>query len=421
MREWSVEDCVVGSCMGVPEWYNLALQEGVEADWFSDSKCRALWNLFAELRGAGLSTDIVVVHDRLKGQPASEIRDLAFLGGMMGAQAPTRLSFCEYILVLRNKWLASERGKLWQRGKDARAANDVDSEQTAADGISRTFIPPNEPESLQSAAAAFAGELDRGTLPDFGLPTGLLDADRDLGTLQPGELVIVAARTGVGKSSFVRQVGAKVALDGRGVVMVSTEMGAREIAIAAARQQSGIPWNPKVTLPKPMADEFGAMVRKISVLSTFKLVEQKALSTMMARFSVLMETEFPPQLFVVDYIQQIDAAQQKGETLSSAIGRVSTALKAFALRHKVVVLAAAQLNRDSIKEGEPQLIHLRDSGSLEQDADRVLMMKLADDGDTASRYATVNLYQKKNRNGGEGLVKLTFDRWTTRFANHTQR
>jgi replicative DNA helicase len=88
-----------------------------------------------------------------------------------------------------------------------------------------------------------------------------------------------------------------------------------------------------------------------------------------------------------------------------------------ALKHKVVVLAAAQLNREAVKDEEPQLHHLRDSGSLEQDADRVLMMKLEKEDD-AERYAVVKIFQRKHRNGAQGMVRINFDRWTTRCANY---
>jgi replicative DNA helicase len=255
-------------------------------------------------------------------------------------------------------------------------------------------------------------------VPDYGIATGLIDIDRGLGTLQPGELIVVAARPGCGKSSILRQIGCRTAIDGRKVALVSTEMGAKEIVRAAARQLSNVAWRRGESLPKAEAETFMESVRKISVLSTLRLTEERRLAPMLAKWRALMGEEFPPQMFIVDYLQQLDSEMKKGETLATAVGRISSALKGFAKDHRVVVLAAAQLNRESAKDGDPQLHHLRDSGSIEQDADRVLMLKLDDSTPATMRNCVVQVFQRKNRNGPVGDCKLTFDRWTTRFSNY---
>jgi replicative DNA helicase len=413
--ECSLQEAVVGGVLYDPSWLNEVLQLGDNADLFTEPESVSVWRVIMELHSEGFAPDAVLVNERIKRDKVSV--PAATLSRMLLGSAPTSMSLADYVRDLMAQANARKRESLWADGSQARKAENAEGEQETAEMIGRTFAQPEPVQTIQGAAAEFAAEIERGVVPDLGIPTGLIDIDRSLGTLQPAELVLVAARTSVGKSSFVRQVGMRAAFDGRPVVFVSTEMGAREIAIASARQQTGIPWRKGEELPGPESKAFAEMVRRISVLSTFKLVAPQTLSAMIARFETMMEADFAPRLFVVDYIQQIDSEKEKGETLASAIGRISRALKEFALKHSVVVLAAAQLNREAVKDEEPQPHHLRDSGSLEQDADRVLMMKLETE-DEATRFATVRMFQRKHRNGAQGSVRLNFDRWTTRFANY---
>jgi replicative DNA helicase len=253
---------------------------------------------------------------------------------------------------------------------------------------------------------------------ELGIPTGLVDLDRILGFLEPGELTVVAARPGCGKSSILRQISYAVAAGGRRVSLVSTEMGAREIVLAAARQISGVAWAKGRELPPSERDSFKSAVQRISTMAAMRLTEARQLVQVVAKWRAMMDEEIHPALFVVDYLQQLDAGMRKGETLAAAVGRITGELKAFAKDHRVVVLAAAQLNRESVKDGEPQLYHLRDSGAIEQDADRVIMLKLSDNDKPDERWATVEVFQRKNRNGPLGTCRLAFDRWTTKFTNY---
>ena len=331
---------------------------------------------------------------------------------------PTALSFTEGLRHLLNAHNKRVREALWAEGKLASNKRDAEAERVLGEKIAETFKSLNPPQSLQSAAAEFASELERGAAPDLGLATGLIDIDRTLGKLQPGELIVVAARPGCGKSSLIRQICAQIAFDGQLCVLVSTEMGAKEIALSAARQISRVPWAKDRPVPNDQLETFRNAVKRISTLATFRLIEARQLAGLISKWTAMTQEEFPPVLYCVDYLQQLDAGMRKGETLAASVGRISGELKAFARDHKSVVLAAAQLNRESAKEGDPQLYHLRDSGAIEQDADRVIMLKLADNEPVDGRFCTVHVFQRKNRNGPLGDCRLTFDRWTQRFANY---
>lgn len=396
-----------------------ALTMGCQEGWFTDAKARKVWQVVENrhTERVGVAT-YLVAGDLAKDGKMQDV-NLNDLAEMQNAACPTSMSFGDALRQLKRDFGARVRAGLWSAGRSAGTEGNTEREIEAVQGISQTFAAETAPETLQSAAAALGASLDGGEVPDLGLATGLIDLDRTLGTLQPGELIVVAARPGCGKSSLLRQVGALTAVDGRRVVLVSTEMGAGEIVVGAAKQLSGVPWSKTSRLPKPQLDEFKASVRRISSMANLRLIEARSLTVLIAKWRAMMSEEYPPQLFIVDYLQQLDANMRKGETLAAAVGRISSELKVFAKENKVVVLAAAQLNRESAKDGDPQLYHLRDSGAIEQDADRVMMLKVDVNTPADARMCPVICFQRKNRNGPLGECTLNFDRWTTRFHNYT--
>jgi replicative DNA helicase len=414
---YSAQEGVLGWIMLFsPDAAAHALSRGITEEWFTQPKALAVFRAIKQLLDEKLVPHTHLVAGKLA-QASSDVecRDLA---RMLDSAYPTSLSFGSGLSFLAHQHAERTRSGLWASGREARNLGDADSEREVVDLIAESFVNENPPETLQSAAAAFAESLRDGTVADYGIPTGLLDIDRTLGTLQPGELIVVAARPGCGKSSLLRQIAVDTAMDGRGVRMVSTEMGPQEIIRAATKQLTGVPWAKDRQLTAEQLTSFRSGVIKLSTQSNLRLVEDRNLTTLMAKWRSSMVEEYPPHLFVVDYLQQLDAGMRKGETLAAAVGRISGELKSFAREFKVVVMAAAQLNRESAKDGDPQLHHLRDSGSIEQDADRVIMLKLAENDNPELRLATVEVFQRKHRNGPIGSCRLMFDRWTTRFSNH---
>ena len=116
-------------------------------------------------------------------------------------------------------------------------------------------------------------------------------------------------------------------------------------------------------------------------------------------------------MIVVDYLQLLDAGQ-KTSNRSEAVGVVTRALKSLAMELKIPILTASQLNRASERNDAPRLSDLRESGSIEQDADAVLLLHAPDDKDNPERL----LFLDKNRGGECGKIRLYFDGATMRFS-----
>lgn len=258
------------------------------------------------------------------------------------------------------------------------------------------------------------------------IPTGFPDLDRILtGGLTPGELILVAARPGMGKTSFCLNV-ATLAARQRGtkprqkVGLFSLEMDSERVTerITASLAEIDSTHLHAGTLTDEEWNKYVAALPGIEALPVF-IDDTPALSipAMKAKVSQ-MQREHGLDLIVVDYLGLM-RVPGKVESRNVEVGAISAALKELAREQKVPVLAAAQLNRDveARQDKTPQLSDLRDSGSLEQDADVILMLYRDDYyHENSARPNETDVYVSKNRNGPTGVCTLLYQKPFTRFV-----
>ncbi len=294
-------------------------------------------------------------------------------------------------------------------------------------------------QSWQDSIAAARARVLRQTDPNAaGTPDpdlilfGIPDLDRYFGPMSRGQLVILGARPSVGKSSLARQSARDAALrQNRQVLFASLEVMGDSLARNIAQTVSGISW--KDLSPTSHPEDVAEFKRALDSLGAPRLDVLAASSVSLAkirtRAMMLRQRGTPVDLLVVDHLGLLpDGVPAKGETRASALGRVSRELKQFALTENCVVLALSQLNRESEKSGrEPALYDLRESGDLEQDADKVIFLHRPDEnpetGAIQSQVSTedgpssvyVKAIQAKGRDDGTSSVALYFNRRITRF------
>jgi replicative DNA helicase len=267
---------------------------------------------------------------------------------------------------------------------------------------------------------------------------GFGEMDRVFGTMQRGEMVVVAARPSVGKSSLARQVALHVALaQEQQVLFASLEVIGATLALNFAQTISGISLRSlnSRTHPKDVEAFREASQRVSKAPLEVVAAGNVSLATMQSRAEVLRARQTPPRLVVVDYIGLMpDATPSRGENRAQSVGRVSRALKQFALRNDCVVMVLAQLNRDSERDERVPRIHdLRESGDIEQDADKIVLLhRPSEDPITGAAQSLtsgaedlptfyVSAIQAKGRNDGTGSVGLYFRRATATFALPTKQ
>lgn len=296
---------------------------------------------------------------------------------------------------------------------------------------------------LQTAAAIVGAELDRfeqqqasGEAITTGSPIGLLGLDQLTGGWHATDLTILAARPGIGKTSLATTVVAETARVRSvdlpiGVAFFSLEMGREQIALRFACSEARLDVS-AIRRNKLEREQLTALrtVHERLVRMPIWIDDTPAITLMMLRSRVRKlkaeiaagKSEIAAQklgLVVVDYLQLMRGLRSRGDSREQEVSSISQGLKRLAKQEQIAVLALSQLNRNIEYRGKrddrPKLSDLRESGSLEQDADNVWMLhKPAATDDSASQNET-HVYVEKQRNGPTGIVKLYFEALCTRF------
>ena len=265
-------------------------------------------------------------------------------------------------------------------------------------------------ERIQNRESAFAG-----------VPTGFRDVDSLLSGMQSGNLIVIAARPGVGKSSFVTNVARNVAVDaGLPVAMFSLEMSRWEIGMRLLCGEARVPWD-SIRNKRVGAEDWSRIAQAADSLHEAPLFivdsGNVTLVDIRAKARRLSARRAGLGMIIVDYLQLMSHTRRV-DNRQQEIAEISRGLKMLAKELEIPVIAVSQLNRDPERRQDkrPQLSDLRESGAIEQDAD-VVMFIHRDDSDPAKK-GLADLIVSKHRNGPTDTVPLTFLPHLTQFRNH---
>lgn len=285
-----------------------------------------------------------------------------------------------------------------------------------------------------------------------GKTTGLTDLDKLLGGLSPSDLIILGGRPGMGKSALSGDIAAAVARSGETVGFFSLEMSAEQLGMRFVSQHSGI-CTDMIRRGELSHGQFVSVVETTQAISELPLrIDDSAGQTIatMRTEARRIKRRHGLGLIVVDYIQMIRSdAKDRRQNRVEELGQITLGLKNIAKELDVPVLALSQLSRavEQRDDKRPQLADLRESGTIEQDADVVMFVfreeyyasrdepiRKADEGDERFRErfelwerrrtsvaGLAELLVEKNRHGPCGVVKLRFDGPTTTFSDLTAR
>ena len=272
------------------------------------------------------------------------------------------------------------------------------------------------------AATMHASEACDGVMADIrlgwespggvvGLRTGFPKLDRATRGLQPGQLMVVGARPGRGKSSLALNIARAVTLGAEPapVLFVSLEMPPRDLLARLVADLAGVPMGAA-----------HSPVREKEIARALDLVRAAPLHFHCGGRSLrdiagsirAAAVRHGIRLAAVDYLQLVEP-DKRTDNRANDLATVSGALKATAMESGVPVLALAQLNREA-EGAEPSLRHLRESGAIEQDADAVLLLHRMKDDEEAD-VLPYSAILAKNRNGPTGRFPLQFRRTLCRF------
>ncbi len=261
------------------------------------------------------------------------------------------------------------------------------------------------------------------TQPDepVGIATHYYDLDKLTGGLQRSDLIILAARPSVGKTALALSLAYNIALLGKHTVGVfSLEMSREQLVQRLLSMHTGIEMQ-QIRTGSIRGAEFDQLIEAMGVISSANLFieDTPGLNVMEVRSKARrLQSQSGVDLIVIDYLQLMQA--RRTDNRVQEVGEISRGLKALARELHVPVLALSQLSRavEGRTSHVPMLSDLRESGSIEQDADIVMFIyreELYDRETDKKGIAEVHI--AKHRNGPLGIVPLRFDVSTTRFQN----
>lgn len=253
-----------------------------------------------------------------------------------------------------------------------------------------------------------------------GVPTGFRDLDQYLSGLQKSDLIILAARPSMGKTTLALDIARQAALKhGTPTVIFSLEMSTQQLVDRMLAAESRVnAWNLR-TGNLTAESEFSKIRDSLDRLSRAPIfVDDMAGNSIIRMRSVCrrIRAEHGIGMIIVDYLQLMSTSKNY-DSMVNQVTEISRSLKALAKEFDVPVIALSQLSRAvEARGGRPRLSDLRDSGSIEQDADVVMFIHREDKGkDESERTNIAEILIEKHRNGPVGKVELYFDEKTTTF------
>ncbi len=414
------------------------LEGKLSAAAFYSSANRIVYEKLVELYNSGTAIDLAVLAEELKtSRQLDEIGGYAYLTRISGA-IPTTAQAGYFIEKVRELHLLRELIKV-ATGAVENCYNYEGGLEEFIDKVEQDIFKVTQ-DRISDAAKQMKGPtqeamqvitkmmMKKGELT--GVSSGFKDLDQFTFGFQRQEMIVLAARPSMGKTSLALNFAEAAAMPKRGqgvtTLIFSLEMGASQLALRMLCSRSRV--NMKLLrdglLSKngeeqqrllECADEFSKSSIYIDDSSHLTIMELRAKARRLAARSKI-------GFIIVDYLQLL-APTDARVAREQQVAEISRGLKALAKELDVPVLVLSQLNRAAEKENRaPKLSDLRESGSIEQDADVVLMLARPKDADEKFQVAadSAELIVAKQRNGPVGELRLTFLRDITRFENYTQ-
>jgi replicative DNA helicase len=423
------EEAVVGAVLINPEaYYDVA--QFLAADDFYIHRHQWIWEAYTRLHEQRIPTDLLTLSEELDrmGQ-LQEIGGSAYLTSLIN-QVPSSLNAESYGRIVEGHSI---------RRKMINAANKIASLAYSEENVIDTVM--NEAEKavfnvserrlkhdLQPISSVLSDYYDRidelAKRPDdiMGVPTGFIDLDRMLNGLNPSDLLIIAGRPGQGKTGFLLSIAKNAALTHKKKVAIfSLEMSNEQVVQRLISNETGID-SQRLRSGKLTEQEWPLFTHSIEVFSDTKLFldDTPAITPMQLRTKCRrLHMEHGLDLIVVDYLQLM-GGDTRNDNRVQEVSYISRNLKILARELNVPVLTAAQLSRavEQRTDKRPVLSDLRESGSLEQDADIVMFIYRPDQYEKDSdKHNVAEIIIAKHRNGPVGSVELVFRGALTKFEN----
>lgn len=399
--------------------------EEVTEDMFLDPRNKIIFNALKNMSATNTPIDIMTMKNELdKDKKLSEV-GLSYLGEVIDSVV-TVSNLDHYIQIVKEN--AVRRNLISTAEKIANETYENDNLTELLDNAEKSilnvvraravgdFVPIQE---ILRRAQAKLEDLAKNKRAITGLQTGYADFDKVTTGFQGGELIILAARPGMGKTAFALNIATNAAMStNKSIAVFNMEMSA-DMLINRMISSVGRIDSYKLQTGMMQENDWKRYNEAMSQLADTNIyIEDNAGVTVQeirAKCRRLANSEAGLGLVVIDYLQLVNSGSKRIESRQVEVSEISRSLKTMALELNVPVLALSQLSRSAEKResNQPMLADLRESGSLEQDADMVLFINRKDyydkNKDINVKVVPAELVIAKHRKGGLGSINLQFE------------
>ena len=406
--------------------------EIIGEDDFFDEKNSAVFGILKELYANGIPFDFITVTNAVKEKGLEgKISHDYILGLTEYLPAPANTKY--YADIIRKKAILRRLISMsteiatvcYEEPEDIEEVLNI-AEKRLFDIVSSKSLRYRSTEELSEDIMVYLESLKNRKTIITGVPSGFKDLDGMTNGFQEGDLIVIAGRPGMGKTSLAVNIALNASLDYEKKVGIFTlEVSARQLVLKMIASLSNVDMR-KLRTGFFERDDWDRVVKAIDKLKNAKIyVDETSLLTSIdirtkAR-KLKMEKDI--DILIIDYLQLIEGKSASANR-TQQISEISRSLKILAKELNIPVLALSQLNRavESREDKRPTPADLRESGSIEQDADIIMLLyrdEVYNKNTTEKGVAEVNI--AKQRNGPQGVIKLQFESRIATFRDLSKR
>lgn len=399
----NIEAAVLGAPLVNPDLTDLIVQEA-KPDYFFGDINKKLYGVIKELYLQDTVVDTLIVQEK-SGIKPDILKHYILHASTSGTTTK------DYINILKENYTRRKLKNVLESVLERIESDDL-GELMAQTEEGVYGLSTSTGRSLAHVSDILASYAEK-TRDTRGLKSGFRYLDSILGGFQKSDLVILAARPSVGKTAYSLDIARQVALSGAKVAVFSLEMSTTQLTDRLLAIQAGVNlWNLRLGTANPtQLERISTAMGELSEIPLY-IDDTPGIGIAEIRTKTRkLKAQHGLDLIIVDYLQLMQGG--KSESRVQEVSEISRSLKALARDLDIPVIALSQLSRSVEQrggDGVPQLSDLRDSGSIEQDADVVIFLNKKEDGET--RQMTI----AKHRNGPTGAIDLYFKKDQVQFV-----
>ncbi len=424
------EQALLGAILLQPKSF-LNIAAFLEGEDFYLKRHEYIWTAIHRLQERGDAIDYVTLSRELQDMSVlDEIGGQAYLTNLVNntpssVHAEVYGKLVERTSIRRKMLLASDEIRRLAVDEELPIDKVISDAELALFAVSnsqikREFVP------LADALSEYYDEMERLLASDgdtVGLPTGFKALDGLLGGFQKSDLIVFAGRPGMGKTSWILTVALNAARRGARVAMFTMEMGVEQMVQRLISMETGIRIQQlrSANISAREHTRFTEAISRISHLPFF-IDDTPAITPIEMRTKCRrLQHEYGLDIVMVDYMQLMSAGKAYENNRVQEISFISRSLKELARELNVTIISTAQLSRavEQRQDKRPQLSDLRESGSIEQDADAVMFLYRDEvyNPDTTEFPNQADIMLSKHRHGPTGAIQLYFEKSITKFMD----